>query len=93
MTTADKQTDPIAQAIARHQSGLSAVPEAAAFHAWVAQQRGSWSTLMPGLAQAHHRLCQPGWIRAAGLGVWRRDQHDIARRPLLAVQYAQQHGL
>ncbi|WP_312526363.1 peptidoglycan DD-metalloendopeptidase family protein [Comamonas sp.] len=52
MTTADTQTDPIAEAIARHQSGLSAVPEAAAFHAWVAQQRGSWSGLMPGLAQA-----------------------------------------
>ena len=44
--------DPIAAAIARHQQGLATVPQAAAFHAWLAQHRGSWSGLMPGLQQA-----------------------------------------
>jgi len=44
--------DPIADAIARHQLGQPAVPQAAAFHAWLAQHRGSWSGLMPGLQQA-----------------------------------------
>ena len=51
-TPADPVTDPIAHAIARHQRGERAVPEAPAFHDWVARNRGHWSGLLPGLATA-----------------------------------------
>ena len=44
--------DPIAAARARHEQGLPAAPQAEALHAWVAENRASWSGLMPGLDQA-----------------------------------------
>ena len=49
---ANPVADPIADAIARHQQGDAAVPQAAVFHAWLAQHRGSWSGLMPDLQHA-----------------------------------------